>query len=219
MNEFILYSYFRSSASHRVRIALNLKDIDFEYRAVHLLKDGGEQHSDEYRELNPSGQVPTLIHKGRAIGQSMAIVDYLDQIRPEPRLFPEDPFQRALVIQFCEIINSGMQPLQNLSVLQELEKRHGADQDQKNEWVTHWVKKGFETAENFLKTRAGQFCFGQDVTAADCFLIPQIMGGADRYNVSLDPYPTIARIRRNCDALEAFQKAAPSAQPDTPSAT
>jgi len=215
LSQFILYSYFRSSASHRVRIALTLKGIDYEYRAVHLLNNGGEQHTDDYRRLNPSREVPTLIHDGHTIGQSMAIIDYLDHVKPEPRLFPEDAKRRALVVQACEIVNSGIQPVTNLRVLQRLGQQFKADQQMINEWVMHWLSYGFEALENFLKPHAGKYAFGDEVSAADCYLIPQCWG-ADRYKFSLEPYPTLLKIRQNCEALEAFKKAAPTVQPDTP---
>lgn len=215
MSDFILYSYFRSSASYRVRIALHLKEIPFEYRGVHLLRNGGEQHHDEYRRLNPSREVPTLVHAGRPIAQSMAIADYLDQVRPEPRLFPPNAYQRALVIQACEIVNSGAQPVHNLRVLQELEARFGADQNTKNEWCAYWINYGLQALESFLKPHAGNYSFGDAVTAADCFLIPHL-ANADRFSVEMKPYPTLLRIRKNCESMEAFVRAAPNVQPDTP---
>ena len=214
-NNFVLYSYFRSSASYRVRIALNLKRINYEYRAVPLLNKGGAQHSEEYRKLNPSNQVPTLIHGDHVIGQSMAIIDYLDQIKPEPLLFPKGAFQRALVIQACEVINSGAQPLHNLRVLQELEKRFAATEAQKNEWTAFWIATSLTALENLLSKHAGNFCFGQRVTAADCFLIPHL-ANADRFQVPLDPYPKLTRIRATCASINEFQKASPLSQPDTP---
>ena len=183
--DFALYNYFRSSASHRVRIALHLKQIDFDYKPVHLLNNGGEQHTGEYTHLNPSHQVPTLIHRcfknesqprenkgrteDRVIGQSMAILDYLDQIAPAPRLFPREPGERALCFQICEIINSGMQPLFNLKVLQELGARFQANQNSKNEWTQLWMNLGLAALEELLLKHAGPYCLGAEVTAADCF--------------------------------------------------
>lgn len=208
-----LYSYFRSSASFRVRIALHLKKIAFDYIPVHLLKNGGEQLKPEYRALNPSGHVPCLVHNDFALGESMAILNYLDHHWPQPVLFPQDPQDRARVIQLCEMINSGIQPLQNLKVLNELEKRFGLDQSQRNEWVVHWIQKGFEGFEQLLQKTAGQFCFGDNVTAADLYLVPQMVA-AQRFKVDLNPFPNIRRIDAECNRLEAFKKAAPSAQPD-----
>jgi maleylacetoacetate isomerase/maleylpyruvate isomerase len=215
MSEFVLYSYFRSSASYRVRIALHYKGIPFEYRAVHLLNNGGEQHSEGYRELNPSREVPTVVHNGRPLSQSVAIIDYLDHVRPEPRLFPLDPYERARVLQACEIPNSGAQPVHNLRVLNDLEKRFGASSEQKNQWAAHWITYGLDALEGMLSQTAGAYSFGDRVTAADCFLIPHLANAA-RFGVALTPYPTLARIGENCKKLESFQRAAPDRQPDTP---
>lgn len=214
-SDFILYSYFRSSASYRVRIALGLKDIPYEYRAVHLINNGGEQLRAEYKALNPSGDVPTLVHKGNVIGQSVAIIDYLDRIKPAPSLFPSDTVQRAAVLQACEIANSGVQPLHNLRVLKKLSADFGASEEQKNQWACDWIKYGLETLEAFLSKRAGRFSFGDAVSAADCFLMPHL-ANADRYKIALSPYPTLARVRASCEAQPAFVKAHPMRQPDTP---
>lgn len=219
MKEFALYSYFRSSASYRVRIALGLKGIDYEYRAVHLLNDGGEQLKTDYATLNPSREVPTLVHRkeGREIlvGQSVAIVDYLDRVAPSPPLFPQDPAERAKVLQVCEVINSGIQPLHNLRVLKALTAKFSANDEQKNEWTRHWLTYGFETLEKLVAPTAKDFCFGQAPSAADCFMIPNL-ANADRFQVDLVPYPTLRRIRENCEKLPAFIQASPTKVPDAP---
>jgi maleylacetoacetate isomerase len=212
-SNFALYSYYRSSASYRVRIALHLKGIPFEYRPIHLLKNGGEQYSPEYKRLNPMSQVPCLIHNDRPIGQSMAIFEYLDNITQQPRLFPLDPFDRAMVIQICEAFNSGIQPLQNTSVTAALENTYGFTSAQKTEWIQHWNHKGLTGVEELLRKTAGEFCLGDTVTAADCFLVPQVYS-AKRFNVDLTAYPHIRRIDEAANRLEAFQLAEPSRQPD-----
>lgn len=216
-NDFILYSYFRSSASYRVRIGLNLKEIPYEYRAVHLINNGGEQLKPEYKKMNPSGDVPTLIHKGFALGQSIAILDYLDNINPSPRLFPENAQQRALVLQACEIVNSGVQPLHNLRVLKKIQKDFNVGEAETNRWATEWITYGLDTLESFLEKHAGRFSFGDQVSAADCYVMPHL-ANADRYSVSLEKYPTLQRIRATCNAIPAFAKAAPARQPDAPPA-
>lgn len=210
-----LYNYFRSSTSYRIRIALHYKNLDFEYKPVHLLNDGGEQHSAEYKKLNSMAEVPTLVHDNRVIAQSMAIVEYLDEVFPKNPLFPKDPFKKARVRQFCENINSFMHPLSNLKVLQYLEKNHQYDQDKKDEWVSHWVTKGFQALESILKKEGGKYCFGNEVSAADMFLIPQIFS-AERFKVSLEPFPLCRMINSECLKLESFINAHPFRQIDTP---
>jgi len=210
---FQLYSYFRSSASHRVRIALHYKSLPFEYVPVHLVKEGGEQFKPEYKKLNPHSQVPCLVHNGRPLAQSMAILEYLENICPQPPLFPIDPYERGLVIQICEIINSGIQPLQNLSVTAELEKRFHITAEQKTAWIHHWIQNGLNSVETILKKTAGAFCLGDTVTTADCFLIPQIFS-AQRFGVDLSPYKQILLVNEHTSELEAFRLAEPSRQPD-----
>jgi maleylacetoacetate isomerase len=213
MGGFVLYSYFRSSASFRARIALNLKGIKYDYRAVHLLKGGGEQFNDEYARLNPSKQVPVLIHNGHAIGQSMAIVEYLDHVAPTPRLFPEDPSRRALVTQACEIVNSGAQPFVNLSALNYMRDVLKVDESGRTQWTMHWLDNGLRTLEQFLKPCAAEFAMGSQVTAADCFVRPHFFT-CDRFKVSIDDYPTLARLRETYSKADAFLRAEPSQQPD-----
>lgn len=213
--EFILYSYFRSSASHRVRIALHYKGIPFEYRAVHLLNNGGEQNSEHYRKLNPIGQVPTLIHKSHALSQSVAIIDYLEQVAPRPALYPTDAYERARVLQVCENVNSSIQPLHNLLVTQELERRFQATQKQRDEWNGFWINRGLEALEHILARTAGLYSFGNEITAADCFVVPQLMS-AQRFGVDYTQYETLARVYDACMKVDAFKKAAPQAQPDAP---
>lgn len=211
----ILYSYFRSSAAFRVRTALHLKGLSFEYRAVHLLKKGGEQYAPGYLALNPIGEVPCLVHQGRALAQSVAILSYLDELGASPRLFPGAPMDRARVLQFCENINAGIHPLQNLKVLKRLQSQWGAGEAETNQWAAHWIRRGFEGLEKFLEATAGTYCFGGQLTAADLFLVPQAFN-AHRYGVSLTAFPHIRRIVTTCLGLDAFRKAHPYRQPDTP---
>jgi maleylacetoacetate isomerase len=209
----ILYSYYRSSASYRVRIALNLKKLKYEYRAIHLLRGGGEQHSAEYRKLNPIGQVPCLIHEGKPLNQSMAILEYLDLISAEPRLFPQNPYDRAIVIQICEIVNSGIQPLQNTSVMAELEKKYGLTSDERIQWIQHFNRRGLVAIEEILKVTAGEHAFGNAITAAECFLVPHVFS-AKRFDVDLTLYPTLVRVCNAVEQDDAFALAHPSKQPD-----
>ncbi len=212
MSEFILYSYFRSSASFRARIALNIKEIEYELKFIHLLKS--EQKSDDYKDLNPSGQVPTLIHGDRVIAQSVAIVDYLDSVKEAPRLFAkDDPYKRALQLQACEIINSGIQPLHNLAVLNELGTRANFDQAQKDAWTVHWITNGMLAFEKFISQHCKTFCFGDELSAADCFLVPGFVN-LQRFKIDPAPFKNSQRIFNRCMEHKAFQKAHPDAQPD-----
>lgn len=212
----ILYSYFRSSASYRVRIVLNIKKIDYDYQSVHLLKDGGEQHTLNYKAVNPMAQVPTFVDGMNVIGQSMAIIDYVDQKWPKNNLFPKDLESRAQVIEFCEIINSGMQPLMNLKIRQTLEKEFSANEEQVKKWMHIFLGQGFEALEKKLAKTAGQYCFGNQITAADVFLVPQVFGAVGGAGMSMDKYPMVKKINDNLVKLEAFKKAHPQNQPDYP---
>lgn len=214
MSDLALYNYFRSSASYRVRIALHWKELQFDYRPVHLLENGGQQHSPAYKALNPASEVPTLVHQGQVLSQSMAILHYLDETFPTKLLFPRSPFLKAKVLQFCEGINC-TQPLQNLKVLQYLENSLKITAEQKSEWLQRWIGGNLGNCEKMIEPTAGTYCFGDEITAADVFLMPQLFT-SKRFNIDLSKYPTLLRVQENCDQLEAFQKAHPFHQIDTP---
>ncbi|XP_055292004.1 maleylacetoacetate isomerase isoform X1 [Moschus berezovskii] len=205
----ILYSYFRSSCSWRVRIALALKNIDYETVAVNLTKDGGQQFSEGFQALNPMKQVPALKIDGITIGQSLAIIEYLEETRPTPRLLPRDPKKRAQVRMVSDLIASGIQPLQNLSVLKQV------GQENQLTWAQQAITSGFNALEQILQSTAGRYCVGDEVSMADLCLAPQV-ANADRFKVDLTPYPTISRINKSLLALEAFHVSHPCRQPDTP---
>ena len=213
MASITLYNYFRSSTSYRVRIALYWKNLDFKYTPINLLK--AEQRSESYLKINPVGGVPTLEQDGKFISESVAILEYLEECYPFNPLLPKDPYKRALIRQASEIINSFMHPLGNLKVTQYLEKKHGYNQEQKEEWFQHWAKQGLEALENLLKQHSGTYSFGNEVTLTDLHLIPQLLT-CTRFKVDLAPYKTLNKINENCLKLEAFKKAHPFVQPDTP---
>ena len=205
-----LYSYYRSSSAYRVRIALYFKRIEFNYQAVHLLKGGGEQFHDGFRQINPFSQVPCLKHKGQILTQSLPILLYLEELQPEPALLPKNSFQKAEALSFCEMVNSGIQPLQNLSVLKYVESETHFD---KVNWSQYWIEKGLRACETFLKDKSGDFCFSDQVTLADLFLIPQLYN-ANRFQVNTRQFPILEKINKNCLAKDFFQKALPENQPD-----
>ncbi len=215
MSTMKLYNYFRSSPSYRVRIALHYLEIPFEYVPVHLLQDGGQQYKDTYVQINPMKEVPSLVVQDKIISQSMAIFRYLHEIHKERSLFPQDAYLQAKVIQLCENINAGMHPLQNLKVGKYLQEKFHITEDQKLEWNQYWIQQGLEACEKMLSTTAGHFCFANQITAADMFLIPQLFASR-RFNVRMDKYPTLLKIERNCLSMEYFQKAHPHFQIDTP---
>jgi maleylpyruvate isomerase len=210
-----LYSYFRSSAAYRVRIALNLKGLSYETVPVHLLRDGGEHLRPDYRALNPDAILPTFIDGDEVMNQSLAIIEYLDETYREPPLLPGSAADRAFIRSIalqgaCEI-----HPLDNLRVLRYLKHELGVADDAKNAWYRHWVESGFASLETRLAgdARVGTFCFGDTPTLADLCLVPQ-MSNARRFNIDVSRYPTIVRIVDHAEQLDAFQRAAPAQQPD-----
>lgn len=210
-----LYNYFRSSASYRVRIALGLKGLPYEYVAVHLLKDGGQQLASTFRALNAEALVPVLEDDGRVLTQSLAIIEYLDETHPQPPLLPRDPIERAYVRSVALAIACEIHPLNNLRVLRYLVRTLGATEEQKNAWYQHWVEDGLAALEARLtvERRHGRYVLGDMVTLADVCIVPQIFN-AQRMNCTLDHVPTIMRVFENCMALDAFADAQPSRQPD-----
>ncbi|WP_334130728.1 maleylacetoacetate isomerase [Silanimonas lenta] len=214
-----LYSYWRSSAAYRVRIALNLKGLDYQLVPVHLVRDGGEQHAPGYRAVNPQGLVPALQHGQRLIRQSMAIIEYLDETFADHPLLPATARERARVRGLAQVIACDMHPLGNLRVLQYLEREFRATPEQREAWIRHWLALGFAAIEALLAENpsTGEFCDGDQPGLADCLLVPQLYN-ARRFGLDLDPYPTVRRIEARCLELEAFRRAAPEAQPDAPAA-
>ncbi len=210
-----LYNYFRSSASYRVRIALNLKALSYEYAAVHLLKEGGQQFAPAFRTLNPDSLIPVIDDNGQVLTQSLAIIEYLEETRPEPPLLPRDAVERAYVRSIALAIACEIHPLNNLRVLRYLVKTLGVSDEQKNTWYRHWVEQGLASLEARLvaENRAGRHSLGDAVTLADVCLVPQIFN-AQRMDCKLEHVPTIMRIFENCMALTAFIDAQPSHQPD-----
>ena len=215
MSEPVLYGYWRSSAAYRVRIALNLKGIEYRQAPVHLVRDGGEQHAERYRELNPQGLVPTLVDGETVVTQSIAILEYLEETIPAPALLPTDPGERARVRGLGLIVACDIHPLQNLRVLNRLRDQHGVGDDAKAEWVRYWITAGLTAFEAMLSRSpdTGAFCHGDKPGYADACLVPQIYN-ADRWGCDLGRCPAIRRINRACRELEAFRTAVPEAQPD-----
>ena len=208
-----LYGYFRSSASYRVRIALKLKGLDYEAVAVHLRR--GEQHDPEYRRLNPQARVPVLADGGHALTQSLAIVEYLEETRPEPPLLPADPTARARVRALAQIVGCDVQPLQNLMVLNYLRGELGHDHDDTARWCRHWIERGLGDFEAAIAAHpmTGAYCHGVTPGLADLALVPQVYN-ARRFDCDLSACPTVVRIDAACNELPAFRAAAPENQPD-----
>jgi len=208
-----LHNYFRSSASFRVRIALELKGLSYEYLPVHLVK--GEHRQPAYAAISPTGMVPTLeTDDGALLGQSMAIIEYLDETHPQPALLPGDAIGRAQVRALAQLISCDIHPLNNLRVLKYLVRELEVDEEAKNTWYRHWVTVGLEAFERELaRLPQGNFCFGNTPTLADCCLVPQIFNGK-RFNVDFNAMPRTMAAFERCMQLPAFQRAQPSACPD-----
>jgi maleylacetoacetate isomerase len=206
-----LYSYFRSSAAYRVRIALNLKGLSYEIIPVHLTRGGGEQRRPEYRDINPQKRVPALAVSGEVLTQSLAIIEYFDETQREPPLLPADPLVRAKVRGVAQAIACDIHPLNNLIVLQYLKRTLGQEQETIDEWYAHWIVEGFEAVEAMI--RPGPYAFGAQVTLADVCIVPQV-ANARRYKVPLERFPRIAGVDAACQKLAAFERARPDNQPD-----
>lgn len=210
-----LHNFFRSSASYRVRIALALKGLPYEYRAVHLSRSGGEQRAPEFRELNPHSLVPVLEDGTLSLTQSLAIIEYLEEVYPEPPLLPRSSSERARVRALALSIACEIHPLNNLRVLNYLSQELGTSAEAKAQWYRHWVALGLEALEAEIARSpfAGGFCHGDAPGLADCCLVPQLFN-ARRFECELTSYPRLLAIEENCLALDAFRAAAPEHQPD-----
>src|SRR3954471_10650341 len=209
MSRPILYDYQRSSAAYRVRIALNLKGVDYESRPVNLLES--EQRGDDYRELNPQGLVPMLEIDGRRLTQSLSIIVYLDQCFPDPPLVPRDPADGAHVRAMALAVACDIHPLNNLRVLKYLKGQLGRSQEEVDAWYRHWISTGLPPLEVQAKSLSGAFLFGDGPTAADVCLVPQLYN-ARRFDVPLDDYPTLLRAEENANKLDGFAAAHPDRQ-------
>ena len=210
-----LYTFFRSSASYRVRIALNLKGINYEQAPIHLRRGGGEQLMPAYRAINPQALVPALEDGGRILTQSLAIIEYLDEKYPNPPLLPKEPADKALARGMALVIACEVHPIQNLRVLKHVKASYNQTDEQVNKWAQHWIDLGLSALQEMVaaQPKPGKFCFGDTPTLADICLIPQL-GNARRYGCDLAKYPAILAIEKNCNALPAFANAAPEKQPD-----
>jgi maleylpyruvate isomerase len=207
-----LYTYFRSSAAYRVRIALNLKSLSPDMVSIHLQKQGGLNRRPEYRAVNPQMRIPALkLDSGEVLIQSLAIIEYLDEVHPQPPFLPTDPVERAKVRAVAQVIACDIHPLNNTAPLRYLKNQLGQDQTKIDAWYHHWIAEGFEAVESLLGS--GPYAFGNEVTLADICLVPQVYN-ARRLKVPLDRFPTIVAADAACGALAAFQKASPENQSD-----
>lgn len=212
--EVLLYGYWRSSSAYRVRIALNLKSIEYQQQAVHLVRDGGEQHLPSYRDINPLGLVPALVHNGQVVVQSLAICEYLEESFTAKPLLPSDRAGRARVRSIVQTICSEIQPLNNVAVMRYLEQELKQPRESVRSWYSHWIDRGFTAIETWLEdTGSGIYCHGDEPTLADCFLVPQVYN-AERFSCNLEPYPRIRQVVAQCRVMDAFERAAPENQPD-----
>jgi maleylpyruvate isomerase len=210
-----LYTFFRSSASYRVRIALNLKGLSYEQAPIHLRRGGGEQLNATYKSINPQALVPTLEDAGRILTQSLAIIEYLDEKHPNPPLLPKDPADKAFVRSLAMVIACEVHPIQNLRVLSHIKASYNQSDAQVNLWAQHWINLGLSAIEQMVigQPRRGRLSFGDMPTLADICLIPQL-GNARRFGCDLSKYPAILEIEKTCMGIPAFANAAPEKQPD-----
>ena len=210
-----LYSYWRSSAAYRVRIGLNLKGLDYALVPVHLVRDGGQQHAPDYAALNPQQLVPALRDGERVLTQSLAILEYLEETRPQPPLLPVDAAGRARVRALAQLVACDIHPLNNLHVLQFFDRQWNVPQAERDDWVLYWMREGFAAMETMLAASpdTGRYCHGDMPGLADCCLLPQLYN-ARRFTLDLAPFPTLRRIEAACLQLPAFDAARPENQPD-----
>ena len=210
-----LYTYWRSSAAFRVRIALNLKGLSYESVPKHLLRDGGEQRKPDYLALNPQGLVPGLAHDGVFLSQSLAICEYLEEIQPEPKLLPGSPVDRARIRAMALAVACDIHPLNNLRVLLYLRREFGQDEEGVNRWARHWISGGFGALEQWIARHSadGRYCYGSAATLADVFLLPQVFN-ARRVQTDLAPFPRVVAVAEHLLTVPAFAAARPEAQAD-----
>lgn len=210
-----LYTYFRSSAAYRVRIALNLKGLDYDSIPKHFLRDGGEHRKPDFLEVNPQGLIPVLDDEGVVIAQSMAIIEYLEETHPRLPLLPSTPEQRAQVRAMAQLIACDIHPLNNLRVLQYLKTELLQDELSISHWYRHWIAEGFSALEKLVLRHGepGKTCFRGQITMADVCLVPQ-MYNARRFETDLAPFPALCGVSEYLESLPAFAQAAPENQPD-----
>jgi maleylacetoacetate isomerase len=211
---YVLFGYWRSSAAYRVRIGLHLKGIPFDYKSVHLIKDGGEQRSAEFMEKNPSKLVPVLqTPEGDYLTQSLAILEYLDELYPDPALLPKSPLRRAQARAIAMAIACDVHPLNNLRILQFLKSSLECSDEARDNWYAHWIHEGFGAVERMLEKTHGLYCIGDEISVADICLVPQVYN-AHRFNVPLSRYPLISAIDERCRGVPCFERALPESQSD-----